>query len=551
MIFSLKRFWTIALCSLLEFQSNAYLAQLIGKSERAIAAVPPTASSHSIPTRENYEKAHLEDKDKGLFGTIFGGITKATFNSKIQNLAKEGAPLTVSTDNLYQRVESLPGKTFKPALLDLRHASANTVIPAGDYVLPVRVFCMQHQAGSPNGHRYQLGHFGGTRQKVLQAFNRAAALNKKNYSQAELQGVSWAVQAGVAYDDMPSDMKAIIDAMIPEQKDGLKRNTVNEIRHVWNDASHVLNLPSLENYLVSNLGDAGRVIVRLMGIQDTITATGRDWRNLSSTFVTSGEEGSSGGVQSTPWSDLGNGIYGRFLTQGNYSSPGFLELRIVGNPSEYKKKGLVIAQKGSTNVPRKTTNGVAANQLEDTIAASVAVPEGNGSIQPLAMAPEDDSWWSRNKTTVIAGAAGTIVLACIIATDGLCGLVGIAGEGAELAVLAPEAEGVAVGAEGAEAAAVEGAVEEGQYKKILEGATEGKVSSSRQYYKPGGLEQASKDFDLLRPSNIQNRGDNIRTGQLGDGSTVIVRGTSTEGSPTLEIQPPQGSGKVIKIRYGN
>jgi hypothetical protein len=76
----------------------------------------------------------------------------------------------------------------------------------------------------------------------------------------------------------------------------------------------------------------------------------------------------------------------------------------------------------------------------------------------------------------------------------------------------------------------------------------GKVSSSRQYSKPGGLEQANKDFDALTVSGkIQDRGGGLKTAEMPDGSKVIVRPTSSGGQPTLEIQPL--SGKPTKIRY--
>lgn len=49
------------------------------------------------------------------------------------------------------------------------------------------------------------------------------------------------------------------------------------------------------------------------------------------------------------------------------------------------------------------------------------------------------------------------------------------------------------------------------------------------------------------PTGVQDDGDGVRTGTLANGGTIVVRPMSTEGSPTLEIQP--ASGKVIKVRY--
>ncbi|MBS1912968.1 MAG: hypothetical protein JST22_13360, partial [Bacteroidetes bacterium] len=86
--------------------------------------------------------------------------------------------------------------------------------------------------------------------------------------------------------------------------------------------------------------------------------------------------------------------------------------------------------------------------------------------------------------------------------------------------------------------------------KIVAGATPGKKSSTRQFIKEGGLEQAVKDFDkIVAPNALPLPGkDGSMIGTLsGTGATVIVRPTSTEGSPTLEIQLEKQ--KPIKIRY--
>lgn len=67
-----------------------------------------------------------------------------------------------------------------------------------------------------------------------------------------------------------------------------------------------------------------------------------------------------------------------------------------------------------------------------------------------------------------------------------------------------------------------------------------------QRVKKGGMDEANKDFDRLKPENVEDRGDGVRTGDLPDGRKVIVRPKS---APTLEIQSdgvPQ-----YKIRYRN
>ncbi|HFP7194857.1 TPA: RHS repeat-associated core domain-containing protein, partial [Salmonella enterica subsp. enterica serovar Enteritidis] len=72
---------------------------------------------------------------------------------------------------------------------------------------------------------------------------------------------------------------------------------------------------------------------------------------------------------------------------------------------------------------------------------------------------------------------------------------------------------------------------------------------SRLYERPGGIDEANKDFDNLSPSDVKDIDNNYVTGRVGtlpDGRTVIVRDGSSDGRPTLEVQ----SGKnKIKFRY--
>lgn len=84
--------------------------------------------------------------------------------------------------------------------------------------------------------------------------------------------------------------------------------------------------------------------------------------------------------------------------------------------------------------------------------------------------------------------------------------------------------------------------------KLLDGATDRKVGKTIQVNKPGGLDGANNDFDeAVGNATIKDHGAGIRSSTLPDGSTISVRPNSTEGSPTIQIDPL--SGKSIKIRF--
>jgi len=71
--------------------------------------------------------------------------------------------------------------------------------------------------------------------------------------------------------------------------------------------------------------------------------------------------------------------------------------------------------------------------------------------------------------------------------------------------------------------------------------------------KSGGMDQAEKDFDSLKPEDpkthkIPGKGK-ITTGKLRDGRDINVRDFSSDGRPTIEIRDNNGSGRGIEIRY--
>lgn len=69
--------------------------------------------------------------------------------------------------------------------------------------------------------------------------------------------------------------------------------------------------------------------------------------------------------------------------------------------------------------------------------------------------------------------------------------------------------------------------------------------------KPGGFNQANKDFDKLQPTDVQTKQTPYgqgRFGKLDNGDTVFVRPGSTDGRPTLEFRNPS-NGRGSEIRY--
>ena len=68
------------------------------------------------------------------------------------------------------------------------------------------------------------------------------------------------------------------------------------------------------------------------------------------------------------------------------------------------------------------------------------------------------------------------------------------------------------------------------------------------FQKPGGYDDAVKDFNGLNPTNVRPLPKGGLTGILPDGRNVNVRPTSSDGRPTVEVQDKK---KSTKTRYGD
>ncbi|KYC43478.1 hypothetical protein WA1_10450 [Scytonema hofmannii PCC 7110] len=377
---SAKRFFSYSLLSLLLFNN------ILTFQQKALG-------SQSTTDKLNLQKSLLQEQDRipqshkkiclRSFCIDKSYFTETFLAKQIRELAEKNAPVTASSNNLYPLVSSLPGGSFRPNILDLEGASPDQILPAGDYVIPVKVYSLQRVASSPNGHRYLLGKYGGSRKEVLAAFNRSAA--SSDVSQKDLQNLSWAVQAGASYKDMPAEMQALVDRLIPQYRSALKPGWWEEIEQIWNQSSQALRLHSLQEFLTRNLGDTGRSLFAMKQVRDRLVAKGGNWQNLADLFLMNDGTPGAGNVLATPWSQLAEGVYARFVTEGNANDTGLLQLRIMDG--KVAQKGMTNENKGIPLLPI-IARAMTVYELYEIITKLVALPEGKKNIQPLTMSPD-------------------------------------------------------------------------------------------------------------------------------------------------------------------
>jgi Bacterial protein of unknown function (DUF922) len=289
------------------------------------------------------------------------------YKALAKTLGEEG-PIVSSTSASYPTVASLPGEAFNPTQAAANgrtvtlDAAGMALLKSGDYLVPVDVFCMKHNASSPAAQRYLLAPLKGKLADVIAALNSRSSGKGINHQQ--LQVLSWNLQAGMKYDDMTPENRAIIDKIIPDHKSKLTKNFLETIESTYNQfAPMVPGLPSSINGALDRLGDVGKTFSQMRQVQSELRQYGNDYSALSR-LLTSSDRGNgfqSGGDANTPWSKINDRLYGRLVTENGYSGPARLQLRALPG--------------GNQPVAFNLTQTVADPQTP--------------SIQPLSMSPQN------------------------------------------------------------------------------------------------------------------------------------------------------------------
>lgn len=309
-------------------------------------------------------------------------------------------PIVVGNGDAFPTTPTLPGPPFVPSATPkiaalLRFSRDGTVaMPRGDYVFPVDAFCMRAHAGSPLAHRYLVAQLHGSAADIITALN--SRIPSYVVDHHVLQVLSWDIQAGMAYDGMARDQREAVDRIIPDYRSRLNSDVYERIRDQYSRVSqNVPGMPSFEGAL-SRLGPPGQAVVALQNLRQELAQPPPTFDELARSLVPflPGENIVNASSQSTPWSRYSDRVYVRFVTAGNYATPGIYQVRVLPAPNT--------ADRGRTVSPplfslaSYTGNRSEAHTavVQTAVANLAAVPftnivnnPGTDSVQPLTQTP--------------------------------------------------------------------------------------------------------------------------------------------------------------------
>lgn len=388
----IRRVISISFCGLLGLNSLCTANWSDGTSAKA-------ASSATVNQTEISEGITQEQKVSNLciFGVcapvklptpvesvIQGEIDKGV-QKQLRALLADQIPISGSDHKFYPSVSELPGKAFVPQVLYLTDLSPKTPISSGDYEIPVHFYCTGVYSFNGHGNRFALAQLNGRMAEALSAlyartsYDSSAPIN-------EIQTLAWAMQSGMAYNELADPQKALVDKYIPEYRESMKRSFIDRLTGISGDVSRISGgrIPNITQVL-DKLGPVGDVAQSLLRAREQMLRTNYSHQPLAQEFSPQKDFFLEGGVEKTPWSQIQSNMYMRFIAPSGAMHDGKVQVRILKNVSHTAVGNYQVAQTLpllATPASTETTSEV----LLSHVVKSVGISEGSGgqATQPKA-----------------------------------------------------------------------------------------------------------------------------------------------------------------------
>jgi hypothetical protein len=459
---------------------------------------------------------------------------KAALKVEIEKFIFMNAPTKSLANNLFPTVEKLPKQDFKLNFKKQSEIKYNELgemlLYPGDYTIPVMTFCLKLNADSPTGYLYSLNRLHGPFAKMIRQLSLKTL---HRYNTKEIQILIWNILAGLRYSEMNMSSQLIINETIPEFKSQLEKSYYRELVEKWDylaEKSHGL-IPSFEkatNDYLNQLGSTGATLIEARNIHSEILKAKGDYetlrRSISNRKLQQKEK-------RTVWTKVSEQVYARFLTNASFNEVGALQIRVIST--------------------HRQPNTLQKEVVAVDIASLIADPS-NGDVQPLALFPFYGLGGIAIESAAINPYAAAAVMAAILSAkiidwNAFFDLASRTDKLADQAVKDMVNHGNEILNE------IHDRLDKPlKESKIISGknlSKPGKDEKTRIYEKDGGNEKLNEDFDKLSgEKSISKDGHEIKTFPNGD--KVVKRPKSElNETPTLEVQPKNGAGNKVKVRY--
>lgn len=276
-------------------------------------------------------------------------------------------PFTTSIKDIYPTVSAPPGGEFRPSPANLQvfsqalreaNGSPEIQLPPGDYEIPGQVFCFKPRSYGPQtGVGYPLAPIKGKQAAPLIALNsRHIAAGIPHHA---AQVLSWNIQLGVKYEDMPPTSRAIVDKILPEFKQQLSRSFWEDLQAKWGQISSTIpGVPSFNSVIGKLPGEVGLILNTYQQARASLEQYRDNFDQLQNEMVLDGNAPSDPSDSKYPrgiWSKINERVYARLLPT-TYTGPASMQVRVLD------ANGNVGQPRNLNSVPQQSTPSRVNNQ---------------------------------------------------------------------------------------------------------------------------------------------------------------------------------------------
>ena len=254
----------------------------------------------------------------------------------IETLLNNQLPLILNAKDVYPTVNQLPGGPFSPTPLQLTADQLNQPLAPGDYTINTLDFCSEYSVHEPGaGVAYVLGPYEGKAAGAIGALIWRGTV-QYHINPNSLQAVSWTIQSGLTYSQMPKSYQAIVDQVIPDFKSEIASDFIVNLETTYNNTAKTAQLPPLDTML-AKMGAPGQLALDAERQRAILTAQNTNDQLREQTLFQGQESGIYTPVKAEtgPWTErVKDQVYMKLLIAGgNMNTNNVMQIRILPSPT--------------------------------------------------------------------------------------------------------------------------------------------------------------------------------------------------------------------------
>ena len=308
----------------------------------------------------------------------------------IESLLNNQLPLTLNANDVYPTVTTLPGGPFTPQPLQITADQLDQPLAPGDYTINTLDFCSEYSVHEPGaGVAYVLGPYEGKAAGAIGALIWRGTVEYR-INPNSLQAVSWTIQSGLTYSQMPKTYQAIVDQVIPDFKSEIASDFFVNLETTYNNSARTARLPPLDTML-AKMGTPGQLALSAERQRAILTSQNTSDQLREQTLFQGQQSGLYTPVKAEtgPWTERVKGqVYMKqLIAGGNMATDNVMQIRVMPPPT----------------VNASIAPGIAPRFIRTSYGEPQTAPSGEGSGTSLTALMEGMLGYSQGRSAQALG----------------------------------------------------------------------------------------------------------------------------------------------------